>query len=155
MTLEPGMTAPDFTAPADSNDTVTLSDFQGQTVVLYFYPRDNTPGCTKQACGFRDVLPDFEKLNTAVIGVSKDSPAKHDKFKNKYDLTFPLVSDEDGSICESYGTWVEKSLYGKKYMGIERSTFLIDADGIIRHIWRGVKVKNHVEEVYKALRDMK
>lgn len=155
MTLEPGMAAPDFTASADSNNTVTLSDFQGQTVVLYFYPRDNTPGCTKQACGFRDVLPDFEKLNTAVIGVSKDTPAKHDKFKNKYDLTFPLVSDEDGSICESYGTWVEKSLYGKKYMGIERSTFLIDADGIIRRIWRGVKVKNHIEEVYEALQDMK
>jgi peroxiredoxin Q/BCP len=153
MTLKTGMIAPDFTASADSDETVTLSDYQGQTVVLYFYPRDNTPGCTKQACGFRDALSGFKKLNAAVIGISKDTPAKHDKFKAKYDLTFPLVSDEDGSICDAYGTWIEKSLYGKKYMGIERSTFLIDTDGVISHIWRGVKVKNHIEDVYKTLQD--
>lgn len=153
MKLEPDMKAPDFTAAADNGKTLTLSDFQGQNVILYFYPRDNTPGCTKEACAFRDSLEELQKLNTAVIGVSKDSPAKHDKFKAKYELTFPLISDEDGRICESYGTWVEKSLYGRKYMGIDRSTFLIDSNGVIRRIWRKVKVKGHVEEVIAALEE--
>jgi peroxiredoxin Q/BCP len=147
---EIGDKAPDFTAPTDGGGKVSLRDFAGQNVVLYFYPKDDTPGCTKEACGFRDSLPDFTGVNAAILGVSKDKPEKHDKFKAKYDLPFTLVSDEDGKICETYGTWIEKSMYGRKYMGIDRATFLIDGKGRIREIWRKVKVKGHVEAVLKA-----
>lgn len=153
MTLKIGDTAPDFTAATDGQGQLTLSDLQGEYVVLYFYPKDDTPGCTKEACAFRDDLSDFNKLNAKIIGVSKDTPAKHDKFKSKYDLPFPLVSDEDGKICDAYGTWVEKSMYGRKYMGIERATFLIDPKGKISEIWRKVKVKNHSEEIREKLAD--
>lgn len=153
-TLQPGDKAPDFTLPADSGQTLRLSDFAGQYVVLYFYPKDNTPGCTKQACAFRDKLPDFEKLEARIIGVSKDSAAKHDKFKAGHDLNFPLVSDENGQVCEDYGVWKEKNMYGRLFMGIERATYLIGPDGVIRHIWRKVKVPGHVEEVQKALSDL-
>jgi peroxiredoxin Q/BCP len=147
-----GKKAPDFTAPTDGGKTLKLSELRGKPVVLYFYPKDDTPGCTTEACGFRDAAPDFKKLKAHVIGISKDSVARHDKFKAKYELNFPLVSDEDGKICEKYGTWIEKSLYGRKYMGIERATFLIDKEGVVRKIWNGVKVKGHVDEVREALK---
>ena len=149
--LNIGDQAPDFTLPTDGGSEITLSDLKEKNVVIYFYPKDNTPGCTTESCEFRDGLPDFEKLETAIIGISKDSVAKHDKFKTKYDLNFPLASDENGTVCEDYGTWKEKNLYGKKYMGIERSTFLINKEGKIIHIWRKVKVKGHVEDVKSAL----
>lgn len=147
MSVEIGQAAPDFTVPKDGGGDVSLSGLKGKKVVLYFYPKDDTPGCTKEACGFRDSMPDFSGLNAEIIGVSKDTVAKHDKFKAKYDLPFTLASDESGDLCESYGTWVEKNMYGRKYMGIERSTFLIDGNGVVRGIWRKVKVAGHVEEV--------
>ncbi len=147
---ELGKKAPAFTMPTDGGGKISLKDLKGQKVVLYFYPKDDTPGCTKEACGFRDALPDFTKVDAVIIGVSKDTVAKHDKFKEKYDLPFTLASDEDGKVCEAYGTWVEKSMYGRKYMGIERSTFLIDEKGVLRGEWRKVKVKGHVEEVLEA-----
>ena len=150
--IDPGKKAPSFTLKDQDEKTHTLSDYEGRPVVLYFYPKDDTPGCTAQACGFRDSLPDFGKLKAQVIGISKDSIDRHDKFKKKYELNFPLVSDEDGKICEKYGTWVEKSLYGRKYMGIERATYLIDGKGVIRSIWRKVKVDGHVDEVLKAVK---
>jgi peroxiredoxin Q/BCP len=131
-----------------------LSNLRGKNVVLYFYPKDDTPGCTKEACGFRDSLPEFSAANAEIIGVSKDSVAKHDKFKAKYDLPFALAADLDGAICEAYGTWVEKSMYGRKYMGIERATFLIDGGGVLRCIWRKVKVKGHVDAVLAAAKDL-
>ncbi|HKV15904.1 MAG TPA: thioredoxin-dependent thiol peroxidase [Reyranella sp.] len=146
-----GKKAPDFTAPTDGGGTLKLSELRGRPAVLYFYPKDDTPGCTTEACGFRDAAPDFKKLKAQVLGVSKDSVARHDKFKAKYKLPFTLVSDEDGKICEKYGTWIEKSLYGRKYMGIDRATFLIDKHGIVRRVWRKVKVAGHVSEVQEAL----
>lgn len=150
--LEIGNIAPDFTLPTDGEGEITLSDLKGQKVVLYFYPKDDTPGCTKESCAFNDNLSALNKLNTAVIGASKCSVTKHDKFKAKYGLTFPLVSDENGDVCEQYGVWKEKNMYGKKFMGIERSTFLIDEDGKIEQIWRKVKVDGHVDAVIEALR---
>jgi thioredoxin-dependent peroxiredoxin len=154
MSVEEGKKAPDFTAPTDGGGKLKLSELRGKPVVLYFYPKDDTPGCTTEACGFRDATPDFKKLKATVIGVSKDSVARHDKFKAKYELPFTLVSDEDGKICEKYGTWIEKSLYGRKYMGIDRATFLIDKDGVVRKIWRKVKVAKHVAEVEEALKSL-
>lgn len=153
--LNIGDIAPDFSGPTDSEGTISLSDFKGQNVVLYFYPRDDTPGCTKESCAFRDHKKDFEGLNAQIIGVSKDSVKKHDKFKAKYDLNFPLLSDENGTVCEDYGVWKEKSMYGKTFMGIERSTFLIDGEGKIAQIWRKVKVPGHVEAVAEALGEHK
>lgn len=146
-----GQQAPDFVLPTDGGAEIRLSSLRGRNVVLYFYPKDDTPGCTSEACSFRDQLPEFEKLHTAVIGVSKCSVKKHDKFKEKYDLNFPLASDEDGKVCEAYGVWIEKSMYGRKYMGIDRSTFLIDSEGKIAQIWRKVSVTGHVDAVQKAL----
>jgi peroxiredoxin Q/BCP len=154
MSVEEGSKAPDFTAATDGGGTLTLSGLRGKTVILYFYPKDDTPGCTKEACGFRDSLPDFSKAKAVVIGVSKDSAARHDKFKAKHDLPFTLVADADGTICEKYGTWIEKSLYGRKYMGIDRATFLIDKSGIVRKVWHKVKVAGHVEEVLAAARSL-
>ncbi|MBI3198636.1 MAG: peroxiredoxin [Rhodospirillales bacterium] len=116
------------------------------------FQKDDTPGCTTEACGFRDAAVDFKKLKAQVVGVSKDSVARHDKFKAKYELNFPLVSDEDGKICEKYGTWIEKTLYGRKYMGIDRATFLIDKAGVVRKVWHKVKVAGHVDEVQAALK---
>jgi peroxiredoxin Q/BCP len=150
MSLEVGDKAPDFTLPSDGGGQVSLKTLRGETVVLYFYPKDDTSGCTAEACAFRDALPDFFKAKATVIGISRDSVASHDKFKTKYDLPFPLASDEEGKVCEAYGTWVEKSMYGRKYMGIERATFLIDGNGVVRHIWRKVKVPGHAEEVLEA-----
>ena len=152
MSVAEGRKAPDFTASTDGGGKLKLSELLGKPVVLYFYPKDDTPGCTTEACGFRDAAADFKKLKAQVVGVSKDSVARHDKFKAKYKLTFPLVSDEDGKICEKYGTWVEKSLYGRKYMGIDRATFLIDKDGKVAKVWRKVKVPGHVAEVAEALK---
>jgi peroxiredoxin Q/BCP len=150
MSLAVGDKAPDFTLPTDGGGEVSLKALKGKTVVLYFYPRDDTPGCTTEACAFRDALPDFSKVKATVIGVSKDTVASHDKFKTKFKLPFPLASDADGKVCEAYGAWGEKSMYGKKYMGIERSTFLIDGKGVVRNIWRKVKVDGHAAEVLKA-----
>jgi peroxiredoxin Q/BCP len=152
--LKIGSPAPDFTLPTDNGREITLSKLKGQKVVLYFYPKDDTPGCTTESCGFRDSKPAFEKLNASIIGISKCSVKNHDKFKAKYDLNFPLASDEDGNVCETYGTWTEKSMYGKKYMGIERSTFLIDEQGKIAAIWRKVSVTGHVEDVEAAIKTM-
>ena len=152
MILNVGQPAPDFSMPASNGQTISLSDYKGKKLVLYFYPKDDTPGCTTQACGFRDNLPEFEKLGVDVVGVSKDPLAKHDKFISKYDLTFLLGSDEEGSVCEDYGVWVEKNMYGKTYMGIQRATFLIDEAGKIAHIWPKVKVKGHIEDVIAVVR---
>jgi thioredoxin-dependent peroxiredoxin len=155
MSLEVGDKAPDFTLAADGGGKVSLKALKGKTVVLYFYPKDDTPGCTAEACAFRDQLPDFSKVKAAVVGISRDSVASHDKFKKKFSLPFPLASDEDGKVSEAYGTWVEKSMYGRKYMGIERSTFLIDEKGVIRNIWRKVKVDGHADDVLKAASGLK
>ncbi|WP_420564531.1 thioredoxin-dependent thiol peroxidase [Thalassobaculum sp.] len=155
MSLNVGDKAPDFTMPTDGGGEVSLATLKGKPVVLYFYPRDDTPGCTKEACGFRDALPDFTGAGgVEIIGVSRDTVAKHDKFKAKYDLPFTLGADETGAVTEAYGVWVEKSMYGKKSMGIERSTFLIDGNGVIRGVWRKVKVPGHVEEVLAAAKEL-
>lgn len=150
MSLQIGDKAPDFRMPTDGGGEVSLAGLKGRPVVLYFYPRDDTPGCTTEACGFRDALPDFSKVDAAIVGVSRDTVAKHDKFKAKYELPFTLGADDTGAVTEAYGVWVEKSMYGRKSMGIERATFLIDGAGSIRGIWRKVKVKGHVEEVLAA-----
>ncbi len=149
-----GDKAPAFKLPATDGGEVSLAGMKGKVFVLYFYPKDDTPGCTAEACGFRDAVPQFGKLGVTVIGISKDSLAQHEKFKQKYDLTFPLASDEDGTVCEAYGVWVEKSMYGRKYMGIDRSTFLIDAKGVIRAVWRKVSVTGHVDAVKKAIQEL-
>jgi peroxiredoxin Q/BCP len=151
MSLEIGDKAPDFTLPTDDDGKVTLSKLKGKKVVLYFYPKDDTPGCTTEACAFRDMFPRFKKIDATVIGISRDSVARHDKFKKKYELPFTLASDEEGKVTEAYGVWVEKSLYGRKYMGIERATVLIDEKGKIEQIWRKVKVAGHADEVLKAV----
>ena len=150
MSVEVGDKAPDFTLPSDGGGKVSLKALKGKTVVLYFYPKDDTSGCTAKSCAFRDALPNFSKAMAEIIGISRDSVASHDKFKAKYGLTFPLAADEEGKVCEAYGTWVEKSMYGRKYMGIERSTFLIDAKGVVRNVWRKVKVPGHAEAVLEA-----
>jgi peroxiredoxin Q/BCP len=149
MPLEPGARAPDFTLPTDGGGTISLRSLKGKPVILYFYPKDDTSGCTAEACGFRDLFPRFK--GATVIGISKDSVKSHDKFKAKYDLPFTLAADEDTKVMQAYGVWVEKSMYGKKYMGADRATFLIDASGKIAHIWRKVKVPGHVEEVLAAV----
>ena len=147
-----GQAAPDFTLPRDGGGEITLSDLKPKNVVLYFYPRDDTPGCTKEALGFTEALPAFEPANTVIIGVSKDTVAKHDKFVAKHDLGVALVSDADGDVCERYGVWVEKSMYGKTYLGIERATFLIDGTGQVIQEWRKVKVPGHVDAVLDAVK---
>jgi peroxiredoxin Q/BCP len=151
MTLNIGDHAPDFTLPSDENQTVSLKDFRGKKVILYFYPKDNTPGCTKQACDFRDASLDFSAKNTVILGISKDSAKKHAQFKNKYTLPFTLLADESGDVCEAYGILNKKSLFGNTFLGIERSTFLIDESGIIQGIWRKVKVKDHIQKVLHEL----
>ncbi len=144
--------APDFTLPVTGDGAVTLSALKGAPVVLFFYPRDDTPGCTKEAIGFSTDLAAFAAAGAKVFGISRDTVAKHDKFTAKHDLTVPLLSDETGSVTEAYGVWVEKNMYGKKTMGIERSTFLINAEGNIAQIWRKVKVPGHVDAVLDAVR---
>ena len=142
-----GATAPDFTAPTDGGGTVRLKDLRGKKVVLYFYPKDNTPGCTTESCDFRDAQAKFEAKDAVILGVSPDSVKSHDKFKEKFDLPFTLISDEDHKIAEAYGVWQEKSMYGRKYMGIQRSTFVIDEKGKIAAIYDKVKVTGHVADV--------
>jgi len=154
MPLEIGSTAPHVELPGDAGQFYKLSDYEGKKVVLYFYPKDDTSGCTAEACDFRDRLRDFNIMNAVVLGISRDNLKSHEKFKKKYGLTFPLLADEDGAVCAAYETWVEKSMYGKKYFGIERSTFLIDGLGVIRRIWRKVKVSGHAQEVFKAIQEI-
>jgi len=149
--MKVGQKAPDFSVVDDTGKTVKLSDFKGKKVVLYFYPKDDTPGCTKEACNFRDGIAEIRKQGAVVLGVSADSAESHRKFKAKFDLNFPLLADTDKKIVEGYDVWKEKSMYGKKYMGIERTTFVIDKDGKISHIFPKVKVDEHYEEVLKAL----
>ncbi|MHA3978436.1 thioredoxin-dependent thiol peroxidase [Halovulum sp. GXIMD14794] len=147
-----GDPAPEFTLPRDGGETMSLSDFAGKALVLYFYPRDDTSGCTKQAIAFTGMLDQFRAAGAEVVGVSKDPVAKHDKFVAKHELGIPLLSDENSDLCERMGVWKEKSMYGKTYFGIERSTFLIDAEGRIVREWRKVKVPGHVEEVLEAVK---
>ncbi|WP_374652480.1 thioredoxin-dependent thiol peroxidase [Dongia sp.] len=154
MALESGAKAPAFSMKTDGGGKVSLSELKGKNVILYFYPKDDTSGCTAEACGFRDRLPAFKKLDAVVIGVSRDSVESHDKFKKKHDINFTLGSDEAGKVTEAYGVWVEKNMYGRRYMGIERATFLIDRKGIIRNVWRKVKVAGHVEDVAKAIKQL-
>lgn len=150
--LDAGDKAPAFTLAADGGGTVSLKDFAGKALVLYFYPKDDTSGCTKEAIGFSEKIDAFKRAGAAVVGVSKDSVAAHDKFKAKYDLAITLGSDPDTKMIAAYGAWVEKSMYGRKYMGIDRSTFLIDGKGKIVRAWRKVKVPGHVEEVLAAVK---
>jgi peroxiredoxin Q/BCP len=150
--IEAGQTAPDFTLPRDGGADVTLSSLKGGPVVLYFYPRDDTPGCTTEANDFTAMLPDFTAAGATVIGVSKDTVAKHEKFIAKHDLGVILVSDAEGDLCETYGTWVEKNMYGKKSIGIQRATVLIDAEGVVVRVWPKVKVAGHAAEVLEAVK---
>ena len=149
-----GQPAPDFELPDDQGNIVRLRDLRGQTVVLYMYPKDQTPGCTAQACDFRDNLALIQAAGAVVLGLSPDSVASHKRFKEKYGLTFPLLSDEGGAVASRYGAWVQKSLFGRKFMGIERSTFIIDGDGILRKAFRKVKVRGHVDQVLRALEEI-
>lgn len=152
VTLQPGDAAPSVSLPRDGGDTVSLIDLTGKAVVLYFYPKDDTPGCTKEAQSFTDMVEDFASAGATILGVSKDPVKKHDKFRDKYGLKIALLSDEEGDVCERYGVWVEKSMYGKTYFGIERATFLIGPDGKIAQIWRKVKVPGHAEAVLEAVK---
>jgi peroxiredoxin Q/BCP len=154
MSLEAGAPAPDFTLPDDSGSEVTLSDFRGQLVILYFYPKDNTPGCTTEACDFRDNMARAASQGAVVLGISPDSVASHVKFKAKHELPFPLLADTDHEVAKLYGVWGEKKMYGKTFLGLVRSTFLIDAEGNLARIWRKVKVKGHVDEVLAALEEL-
>ena len=149
--VEKGSVAPDFTLPSDAGDSVRLSSLRGRKVVLYFYPKDDTSGCTAQACELRDALPRFDVAGVVVLGVSPDPVASHRRFREKYGLNFPLLSDEDHAVAETYGVWVEKRLYGRRYMGIERSTFLIGEDGRVLEAWRKVNPTGHAELVAAAL----
>lgn len=151
MTLSVSDTAPDFTVPDQNGTQHTLSHYQGRWVLLYFYPKDDTPGCTKEACMIRDTFPRFENLHVDVFGVSKDSVESHKKFADKYDIPFPLLSDEEGIALNAYGVWKEKKMMGKTFMGIVRSSFLIDPDGIIKKIYAKVKPEVHAEEVLSDL----
>jgi len=152
--VEEGQKAPDFTLPADDGSKVKLSALRGSPVVLYFYPKDDTPGCSREACAFRDRKQSLAKLGAKVFGVSADDLASHEKFRDKFQLNFPLLSDVDHKVAEKYGAWREKNLYGRKSMGIQRSTFLIDAEGRLAKVWRKVNVDGHDEEVIEALKSL-
>ena len=154
MTLAVGDPAPAFTLPDEAGEPVSLADFKGKKVVIYFYPKDDTPGCTREACSFRDNLPKFSSKDATILGVSRDSSESHDQFKAKFQLPFTLVSDVDGKLSEGYGVWVERERDGKKSMGINRSTFLIDKTGVVRKEWRGVNVDGHSEEVLAAIGEL-
>lgn len=153
-TLQTGDLAPAFTLDADGGEQISLSSYQGKPVVVYFYPKDDTPGCTKEAIAFSENMSEFSELGISVIGISPDTAAKHDKFVAKHNLTVRLASDIEKQTSIAFGVWVEKSMYGKKYMGVERSTFLIDKDGKIAKIWRKVKVPGHAEAVLEAAREL-
>ena len=152
--IEAGQRAPAFALPTDGSGKMRLSDLKGQPVVLYFYPRDDTPGCTREACAFRDQQAKLKKLGAVVLGVSGDSIASHGKFRDKYRLNFPLLADVDHQVAEKYGAWREKNMYGKKSMGIQRSTFLIGPDGKVAKVWKQVKVDGHDAEVLAAVKDL-
>lgn len=154
MSTEIGKPAPAFDMPTDGDGTVSLAGLKGKTVVLFFYPKDDTSGCTAEAIAFTEQLPAFEAAGAVVVGVSKNSVKSHDKFKAKHELKVILGSDEETGVAEAYDVWKEKSMYGRKYMGIERSTFLIDADGVLRQEWRKVKVPGHVDTVLKAVQEL-
>ena len=153
MELTAGDRAPDFDLPTDGGGRARLADYVGRAVVLYVYPKDDTPGCTKEAQGFSERAAEFAAAGAVVVGLSKDPPKSHDKFKAKYGLDLVLASDENAAVMEAYGAWREKSMYGRTYMGADRSTFLIGADGTLRRVWRGVKVPGHVDEVLRAVRE--
>ena len=152
--LNVGDPVPDVTLTGMDGAPLSLAAFKGNKLVLYFYPKDDTSGCTREAQDFTALAGEFEKVGTWILGVSKDDPKKHQKFTEKYELKVSLASDMDGSVCEAFGTWGEKSLYGRKYMGIERATFLIDRDGTVARVWRKVKVPGHAEDVLAAARDL-
>jgi peroxiredoxin Q/BCP len=153
--LSEGKKAPQFTLPASTGGKIALKDYKGKShVVLYFYPRDDTSGCTKEACSFRDLRDEFEQAGAAILGVSADDMASHEKFAGKYDLNFPLLSDPDAKVCTKYGVWKEKSMYGKKFMGIERTTFVIDKAGTVRKVYPKVKVAEHADQVLEFVRSL-
>jgi peroxiredoxin Q/BCP len=152
--VEEGQKAPEFNLPSDAGDKVKLKELRGNPVVLYFYPRDDTPGCTREACAFRDRQSELVKMGAKVFGVSTDDVASHAKFRNKYKLNFPLLADTEHQIAEKYGAWREKNMYGKKSWGIQRSTFLIDADGVVRKVWKKVSVDGHDQQVIDALKEL-
>lgn len=153
--LTEGQTAPDFTLPATGGKTISLADFKGaKSVVLYFYPKDETPGCTKEACSFRDVQSEFDAAGAAILGVSADSVASHEKFAANHHLPFPLLSDADKTVSDAYGVWKEKSMYGKTFLGVERTTFVVDREGVIRKTWRKVNVDGHIDEVLEFVRTL-
>lgn len=154
MSITEGALAPAFTAKTSEGNDISLSDFQNKWVVLYFYPRDNTPGCTKQACAFRDSYKSFEKLNAVILGCSTDSNTSHEKFATKFELPFHLIADTDHQIAERYGVWKEKRLYGKTFMGIERTTFLISPEGKVAKIWKRVRVDGHITSVLEELQTL-
>jgi peroxiredoxin Q/BCP len=149
--VEEGETAPDFTLAADDGRQVKLSDLRGKPVVLYFYPKDDTPGCTKEACAFRDRTPELQAKGAVVLGVSPDDVASHGKFRDKFSLNFPLLADVGHQVAERYGAWREKNMYGKTSMGVQRSTFVIDGDGKVRKVWKKVNVDGHDQQVLDAL----
>lgn len=153
MALAVGDALPNFDLPTDGGGRLALADLQGQAFVLYLYPKDETSGCTKEAIAFTENAAAFDEAGVRILGLSKDSPASHDKFKAKHSISFTLLSDEEGSFVEALGAWVEKSMYGKKYMGIDRSTFLVDIDGTVKEIWRKVKVPGHAEKVLGVAKD--
>jgi peroxiredoxin Q/BCP len=152
--IEPGAKAPAFTLAADDGSKVRLADQLGSPVVLYFYPKDDTPGCTKEACAFRDLADDMKKLGAKVFGVSPDDVASHVQFRDKYKLNFPLLADPDHKVIEKYGAWREKNMYGKKSMGVQRSTYLIDAEGRVAEVWKRVQVDGHDQQVLAALKSL-
>jgi thioredoxin-dependent peroxiredoxin len=152
--VQEGDKVPDVTLEGAEGKSISPADFSGQKLVIYFYPKDDTTGCTKEAQDFTALADRFREAGTWVLGVSKDSAAKHKKFTDKYDLKVPLATDADGSVCEAFGVWIEKSMYGRKYMGIDRSTFLVDRDGVVKRVWRKVSVPGHAEEVLAAAREL-
>jgi peroxiredoxin Q/BCP len=152
--IEPGKKAPDFTLPADDGTKVKLSSLRGQPVVVYFYPRDDTPGCTREACAMRDRKDDLARLGAKVLGISTDDVESHEKFRDKFSLNFPLLADTGHQVAEKYGAWREKTRFGKTSMGIQRSTFLIDAEGVVRKVWKSVQVDGHDEQVVKAIEEI-
>ena len=154
MTVEVGKKAPAINLPADNGEKVSLNDFKGKNIVLYFYPKDDTPGCTAQACSLRDDFSNIKKLDAVILGVSPDGAASHEKFIAKFDLPFTLLSDEDHSVAEKYGVWVEKNMYGRKYMGVARRTFIIGKDGNVAHIFCKVNPKEHAAEVMDVLKTL-
>ena len=153
--LSEGDPVPDVSLEGMEGQKISPADFRGQKLVIYFYPKDDTSGCTREAQDFTALAEEFEKSGTWILGVSKDDARKHRKFIDKYALKVPLATDPDGSVCEAFGTWIQKSMYGRKYMGIERATFLVDRDGLVQRVWRNVKVPGHADEVLAAARELK